>query len=232
MHIMEFQKTQLSNAKRVGIRLQEARISAGFSVQQICDKTKILPNYINALEACNFDLLPKGNIYRKQIIKAYAKTIGVDHASYTFQYITEEVTQREPKNLIPIKPHFSYFQDIPSIVRFAFLILLGFSTVGYLGLQINKIVQPPQLTLHSPANGLVTNETTIDVYGDTGKEVFISINGKNIPNDGSGKFNEKLDLSNGVNTIVVSANRKHGKSTTLTRHVILKETNQLSLMSN
>ncbi len=226
---MQFQKKQLSNAKRVCVRLKEAREAAGFSIDEITEKTKIRPDYIRALEACDFDKLPKGNIYQKQIIKAYTKAIGIDSSSFLFQFITEESEQKEKKSIIPTKPHHSYFHDIPSVIRYASLILICFVTVGYLSLQIHKIVQPPSLTLHSPQNGLVTYENGIEVYGDTGKEVFVSINGKNIPNDGSGKFKEKINLSNGVNTIVVSANRKHGKSTTVTRHVILKEDNQLSL---
>jgi hypothetical protein len=226
---MQFQKKQLSNAKRVCIRLKEAREAAGFSIEQITQKTKIRPEYIKALESCNFEKLPKGMIYQKQIIKAYSKTIGIDCTSYIFQFCTEESKQKESKNIIPTKPKRSYFHDIPSVLRYASLIAVCFITVGYLTMQIQKIVQPPSLVLHSPQNGLVTYTSGLEVSGNTGKEVFVSINGKNIPNNGSGNFNEKIDLSNGVNTIVVSANRKHGKSTTITRHVILKDDNQLSL---
>lgn len=226
---MQFQKKQLNNAKRVCVRLKEAREAAGFSIEEITKKTNIRPDYIIALEACDFDKLPKGIIYKKQIIKAYSKTIGIDCSSYIFQFCTEESKQKEDKQIIPTRQKKSYFQDIPSILRYVSLVAVCFITVGYLTMQIQKIVKPPSLVLHSPQNGLVTYESALEVTGNTSKEVFVSINGKHIPNNGSGKFSEKIDLSNGVNTIVVSANRKHGKSTTITRHVILKDDNQLSL---
>lgn len=224
-----FTQKQLKSANRVCVRLKEAREAAGFSIEDIVKKTKIRPNYIKALESCQFDELPKGIVYRKQIIKSYTQTIGVKPDSYIFQYTSEETKEGNKMHIIPTRPNRSYFQNIPAMVRFACLLFVGLTSATYLGLQIHKIIQPPTLALHSPENGVITYDSAIDVYGETGNEVFVSINGKEIINNGSGQFTERIDLTQGVNTIVVSAKRRHGKSTTVTRHVIQKENNQLSL---
>ena len=98
--------------------------------------------------------------------------------------------------------------------------LIGF--VGYLLWQVNGILQPPKLFVFSPNEGSVSNKLTAIVQGETEKEVHLTVNGKEArPND-KGRFEIILDLSNGVNTITISATRKHGKMATVIRHVIVK----------
>ena len=93
----------------------------------------------------------------------------------------------------------------------------------YLGLQVNNILQPPKLNLYSPQNGYVSDEASVDVQGQTENGVKILINGTDVAVHEDGGFVEVVDLTPGLNTITVTAEKKHGKSVTEVRHVVLKE---------
>ena len=75
---------------------------------------------------------------------------------------------------------------------------------------------------------MVTDDFSLVVQGKTDKEVAVTINGIVVPPNTSGQFNERVDLAPGMNTITVTAKRKHGKTTTEIRHVILREGQAIS----
>lgn len=88
----------------------------------------------------------------------------------------------------------------------------------------------PQLTVSSPANGLITNNPALTLKGvtnDTGASpvtITASLNGANIgaitvANDGS--FSKGLTLKEGNNTIVVTSRDAAGNTTSVTRTVKL-----------
>ena len=82
--------------------------------------------------------------------------------------------------------------------------------------------------VYSPQNGYITNANPLVVRGETEPEVYISINGEEIVHYEAGQFETSIYLAPGVNTITISATKKHGKTTTETRHVILKESDKFS----
>jgi cytoskeletal protein RodZ len=224
----EFTSKKLKKAKRVCFRLREARENAGFSIDDISEKTRLDKKIIVALEDCRFDDLPKGTVYRKQFIKAYLQAVGVNPNSYIWQFTSEEATKAaeyHPTKSVDRK----FFQNLPAVLRVASLAVVSIIFIGYLGLQVRRILVPPQLFVHSPTDGLVTDDSAIVVQGATGKEVRIVINGKDIASDTAGQFKEKIDLTPGINTITVSAVKKHGKTTTEVRHVIVRRQQQITI---
>ena len=100
------------------------------------------------------------------------------------------------------------------------IFILGF--LGYLFWQINGILQPPKLLIYTPADGYVSSHLSTLVQGETEMEVKVTVNGKEIMANERGQFEAMVDLSNGVNAITISAMKKHGKTTTVTRHVVVK----------
>jgi len=108
------------------------------------------------------------------------------------------------------------------MIRAVALMSLVIGFLGYLIFQINGILHPPKLVVYMPAEGYVSSRLIIAVQGETEKEVKLQVNGKEIIANEQGKFEAEVDLSNGVNTITISAIKKHGKTATVTRHVIVK----------
>jgi transcriptional regulator with XRE-family HTH domain len=217
-----FKKKNLEPPKRVCLRLKEARLSCGMSLEQVSKKTKISKNFLEALEECRFDELPKAEIYQKNFVKKYVKALGVDPESFLEQYSSEECGKNK-KNIISCgEVKNNYLHNLPFFLRYGFVAVILMLLFFYLGLQVKNIIEPPKLLIYSPLEGYVTDELSVMVFGETNKEVKVSINGDEISTSEDGTFEEVVDLSEGVNTLLIEAQKKHGKTITEERHVILK----------
>lgn len=97
---------------------------------------------------------------------------------------------------------------------------------------VNIIVDtiPPQLSITSPTNNLVTKTATLAVSGTTddatSKPCIVTVQLNNgtaqeIPVGSNGAFSTNITLVEGTNTIKVVSTDKAGKSTPITRTVIL-----------
>ena len=212
---------------RVGERLQKTRLEQNLSLEDIFKKTRIPLKYLSAIESGRFQELPQTKAHRLAYMRGYAEALDLNPASFLYQFSQESETECHPR--LPsghlAKPWL--FSSLSNIFKKITIAVLLASFLGYLVWQVNGILQPPKLTVFTPMDGYVSNHLTTLVQGETEKEIKLTINGKEIrPND-LGRFEISLDLSNGVNTITISAIKKHGKTTTITRHVMVKS-NSLS----
>ena len=84
---------------------------------------------------------------------------------------------------------------------------------------------PPTLSVTAPAEGLITNKSTVTVTGKTddatSKPVTVTVNGTAVTVGADGAFSKDVTLANGSNTITIIAKDKAGKKTTVTRTVTL-----------
>ncbi len=216
---------------RVGQRLKKIREQKQLSLADISKKTRIPLKYLEAIEAARFKELPLAKAHRLAYIKEYAKILDLNPASLLYQFSQESDLHNTPTIHPKTTLRFWLLNSMSTVVRSVTtaLFLLGFA--GYLIWQVNGILQPPKLTIFSPNDGAISNKLTAVVQGETDKEVRLMVNGKEaMPND-KGRFEIVLDLSNGVNTITISAIKKHGKITTETRHIIVKP-NTLTLSAD
>lgn len=224
-----FSKKQLKPSKRVCLRLKEARVAANMTLTELSRRTKLSKKYLKALEECRFDAIPCAVIYKKNFIKRYAAALEINPQVLVKQFLDEEVVTKEEqkREVQPVEKQRLY--NIPMAMQYVGIVAVLALCIGYLGLQVKRIVEPPQLSVYAPQNGQVTDEQTLFVYGEVEKEAEVQINGEEIVKNNAGQFKEELTLSPGINTIVVSAKKKHGKTTSETRHVILRQTHQFSL---
>jgi len=212
----------LESLKRVGERLKKAREEKQLSLDDIFTKTRIPLKYLKAIELGNFKELPQAKAHRLAYVREYVKALNLNPASFLYQFSQES----DLTNYSPAHPRRALqlwsFNSLSNIFRSAAVAILLMGFLGYLAWQVNGILQPPKLTVFTPADGLISSKLVTLVQGETEKEVRLTVNGKDImPND-KGIFEIPVDLSNGVNTITISAIKKHGKITTITRHVIVK----------
>ncbi len=84
---------------------------------------------------------------------------------------------------------------------------------------------PPTLNVTSPAEGLVTNQSSLTVTGTTNdvtsKPVTVTANGASVTVNSDGSWSKTITLTNGNNTITIVATDRAGKTTTVTRTVKL-----------
>lgn len=207
---------------RVGERLKKMRSQQNLSLEDISKKTRIPLKYLEAIELARFKELPSAKAHRLAYVREYAEALGLNPAIFLYQFSQESNLNNEPTTHPRRTLKFWPLNSLSNILRnvSAGVLLVGF--VSYLLWQVGGILQPPKLFVFSPNDGSVSNKLSTTIQGETEKEVHLTVNGKEaMPND-KGKFEIALDLSNGVNTINISAIKKHGKTTTVIRHVIVK----------
>lgn len=219
---------KLSKPIKLGEVFKKARQEKEISLEQASVATHIPKKYLIAIESGNFNNLPEARVYRLSYLKHYAKFLELEEKILSRQFIFEGGLSGVKEKITPIKKlKRNTVWSVSTIVKN--LALLGCVVLfcGYLTFQIKGILEPPKLVIHSPSEGFVAQEMAITIQGETDKECHLTINGESIQINESGQFNPKINLTEGVNTIVVAATKKHGKTTSVTRHVVVKN-NQIS----
>ena len=96
----------------------------------------------------------------------------------------------------------------------------------YLGFYLKNIFSPPQLKIIEPRDNLTINYNFINVIGEAEAEAEVTINGELIPlgqGDGNSLFTKRINLKTGINTIVITAKKKYGRDTTITRQILVQD---------
>ena len=208
--------------KRVCLCLKELRLEKGLQLEEMAKKTKIDKKYLRALEECHFEDLPKAKVYQKNIVRCYIEALGIKPEPFLQQYLLEE-SKKEEKRHPQVGLKNNPWHHLPIILRYGLLLSVVFVLFGYLGWQVKNIIAPPALAIYSPPDGYITKNDQLPVVGETEKEAAVTINGRAIGNSENGQFQETINLSPGVNIITIIAQKKHGKTTTETRHVVFKQ---------
>jgi cytoskeletal protein RodZ len=71
-----------------GEALRRERLSRGIALETISEKTKVVSRYLTALEDEHFEQLP-GGILSKGIVRGYARTLGLDEATWVERFMAE-----------------------------------------------------------------------------------------------------------------------------------------------
>ena len=226
-----FCKKLTTPPKRVCLRLKELRESKNISLEEMASKTKIDKKHLAALESCQFEKLPKAQIYQRNMVRRYSETLGAKADSFLEQFQIEETYKEKIKHpYVAIKDN--YWCHLPVVLRYVFLLILIATIIFYLGWQVKNIIEPPKLIVYSPIEGYITNNNQILLTGETEPEARVMVNGKDIKNNEKGQFKEILNLTDGVNTITITTQKKHGKTTTETLHVVYKSTGNTEVINN
>lgn len=224
-----FTKKSLTPPKRICLRLREARECAKIPLETVAKKTRTSSRYLLALEECRFHDLPFSHAYQKHLIKAYMRAIGIHPEPYLLQFEHEELWRKKKEVAKPRRPKpFTRFMSLPLFLRAASALGIALLCMGYLGLQVKRIIEPPRLLVYAPQQGDILSSGILTVLGKTEPEVQVTINGTPVTQNKGGEFTTTLELPSGVNTLTIAAKKKHGKTTTLVRNVIVREERQFS----
>lgn len=213
----------IETPETLGAKLREERQKLGGSLNTWEERIRIPVKYIRALENSNHSDLPPTKAHRLAYVRTYAKALGLN----VDQAVADFIKERGLEDIKNVHPHRS-LSSIPissfiSFIRYIGLAIIVVLFCGYLIWQINGIVTPPSLEVYSPAEGMITGAPNAIVQGETEKECKLVINGQEVMVDDNGRFLAEIDLLPGVNTITIEAVKKHGKSTTVTRHIVARE---------
>ena len=195
------------------------RESEGLKIVQVEKDIKISQRMIEAIEADDYKSLPD-EVYVKNIIKTYARYLFLDFNKLLSLYDSVKVN-KEAKDLTiksaPVKVIMTP-QRIRNLIICAIIMIL----LGYLGFQLNKVFQPPELTIFAPSKDMVISENYIEISGKTEREARVYINEKEIFIDYNNEFKTTLDLQNGLNLIKITSVKKRSKENTVYREILVQ----------
>ncbi len=204
--------------EKLGKVFKRYREEAGLKIEQVEKDTKISQRMLLALENDNYDILPE-DLYVKNIIKTYAEYLFLDYNKLLNLYRTSRGEIKDEKFKIK-KTNRVYIT--PQIFRYIVISVIFLILAVYLGLQINNIFTMPDLVVYQPDKNLTTSQNFIEIKGKTEKETRVLINNKEIYIDSNGEFKATLDLQKGLNTIKISASKKHSKENVIFREVLVQ----------
>jgi len=200
--------------KSVGEILEETRREQNLTLDEAANAINVHPNHLN---------LP-GGVYSEKILENYANLLNIDIDGLKKNFEKEnKILHRTKKNTFVPKISSKNFIVTPRLIKTSAILVTVLLLLTYLGFEINNIFAPPPLSIASPLDNLVTDKPTIEVIGQTGKEVKIKINDQEIQADAQGNFRESVSLQPGLNIIKISAVKKRGKENIIYRQIILNE---------
>ncbi|EKD42871.1 MAG: hypothetical protein ACD_72C00548G0003 [uncultured bacterium] len=210
----------INTSQHLGWELTNARNEQNLTIEEVAVKTRLPLKYLQALENSRFFELPPSHSHRRAYLKQLCELYNLNFKTALYKFRCEGGF----KNLSSVHPYkISTDRMQPFIILFRNLSLVGFILffIIYLSVQIYGIVTPPKLLVFSPMEGAISNQAEITIQGQTDRESNLRVNGQEIKVDEQGKFNDIILLSTGVNTITLSTTKKHGKTTTVVRHVVV-----------
>lgn len=213
----------LDTARHLGAELKEAREKKQLSLNEV-ERLSFIPlKYLYALEEGNFLQLPKGRAHLKAYLRKLSDLYDLNFKDIVYKFHCEDgfknsIYKNFLSNPFHLRHNFLWARNLSLSLFILFFI-------GYLGYQIKGISTAPKLIVYTPIEGQISARTEISVQGVTDKECHLQANGQEIKVDENGQFNTTILLSNGVNTLTLSTTKKHGKTTTLVRHVVVNDRN-------
>ena len=95
----------------------------------------------------------------------------------------------------------------------------------YLLFYFKNVIAPPHLKVNYPQENQVVNSFLLNVSGKTEPESEVKINNQLTIIDDDGKFSEDIYLKSGVNTIAITAKKKHSRESSVVRQVLVEVSN-------
>jgi cytoskeletal protein RodZ len=207
--------------RTVGEILRKVRSESNLTLEEVEKNIKIRKKYLIALEENNWNKLPSLP-YIKGFIRNYSNFLGLKPdemiAIFRRQFKEQDKTGLLPPGLShPLnEPMFRITSQSVVIATIVTFLVIVF---GYIVLQYKAYISPPNLNISKPMEGEIFNTEQIVVQGKTDSDAVVSVNNQKIASSGGGEFTTTLELSPGVNSVLIESVSKYGKKRTVTRTI-------------
>lgn len=212
------------NTRTVGQLLREERSRRQLSLDALSKKTRIRLEYLQALEANEFALLPAAT-FVKGYIKRYAAVLGLDHKPL-LALLRRDYKESAKGTLVPrefIKPVLKSRRAVTSVTLVMALMASVFvALISYVGFQWYQLNKPPELTVAQPAEQANVSAQIV-VEGQTSAEAIVNVNNQPVSLRPDGSFSSTIFIPNeGITTITVEAADRRGKTNRIQRTVYVQ----------
>ena len=211
------------NSETLGQQLKKEREGKKINLEKIADDLKINIKYLSALESGRLKDLPAG-VYAKNYLKVYAAYLNLDIDEILKQYKEEYESKaiKNKKNIFVQKvTKARYFFSIPKVFKITAILFAIFICVVYIGFYLNNLISPPKLIIFNPGADMSVNKNKIEINGQVENDANIKINGKDVLANKDGSFSEVIYLKDGLNTVLIEAQKKYSKKTKAIRNILV-----------
>lgn len=207
---------ETQRAPHVGEVLKTARERKGVDLARAERETKIRARHLAALEAGDFDDLP-ASVYTKGFLRNYSTYLGLDAEEMLSRWRRESDQPRhsEPvKVMAPPQPITTPSRGLKLTSGLIIALVLaavvtGF--LGYVGLQLVRFTQNPEITLHGPpVRSLAADQERVVIVGSAAANADITATGagdlqRTTTADASGSWTLNLPVGAGQNDFIIFA---------------------------
>lgn len=209
----------------LGQRLKKTREDAGLTIKKFGELSKIQTKYLEYLEEGRYEKLP-AFVYIHGFLEKYSQILNIQLDELVVQYQNEMRVA-----LMPAKVEFVSLPSLsspkiiitPKKLKWAAVIIVLLAIVGYFIYQLDYLVAPPKLVLEYPAQDLTINSSSVRISGQAEYSAKLTINGEQIFIDNEGRFNQEINLSPGLNTLKIKATNRFGKTSEITRQIVVAQ---------
>lgn len=214
--------TPCTTTQPLSTLFRRARRSFGLSIDEISEDIKIRSEILNAIEQGAFERIEEP-VYRTLMVKTYAEYLGISWKTIEAGYIRESVYTPSNEHANGVGTKLVGNSDLMVVPRLLKHILLSAAMIGvvfYVMVLAGSALQRPALTITNPPERFMSAAKTIRIEGSVSPDASLAINGQEVTKTNDGHFYQDLSLSDGLNTIRISASKKYSKETIVTRTVL------------
>lgn len=207
--------------KTVGEILKKARQEKKIELETVERKLRIRKKFLTALEDNDWSKLPSLP-YIKGFLRNYSLYLNLKPEEMIAVF-RRQYAQKEKKPLMPSGVANPLNQPLLRITpKVVVTLITSFFTIvffTYLFFQYRAFTSPPSLEIQKPREGEVLFSDKTPLEGKTDSDAVVSVNGQKIAVSDDGAFSTNINLSPGINTILIESVSKHGKKQSVTRTI-------------
>jgi len=216
-----FTTKKLRPRRSLGSILKAARSRAGLSLEEVEQRTKIPLKFLLALEASNYDRLP-AEAYNIGYVRCLAECLNLNSEKIVRLYKEERSSKwhQNPYRSVSFSPRKIgewHFLVTPKLLAVIGTILLFGVVASYIIVELRKFASPPGLVISNVPSEFTSDKDEVVLQGKTDPGAIVSINAEPIHVLSDGTFSQEVQLSPGVNEIVVQATNRAER---VARHMV------------
>jgi len=204
----------------VAQELRQAREARGWSIVQASQAARVAEKFLLELEEGGNEA--PVDIYRREFLRHYARALELD-AQVLWKRFEQERQWFTHQQTIQFEQYSPSWLHQPRAWRRVFGAVALSSMMLYVLFSFTRVWAAPDLLVQYPQERDTVSTREISVRGMVSSDATVLINGTSIVPTPMGTFELPIVLSPGLNTITVEAQRKHLRSTTVTRHVFVNQ---------